>query len=303
MKNTLVLVTAGMLLCSANSAQQLFTTSEGSNSNSKDHLKNQRDINIVRSIKEEAANTDAPFHEQCDTNSVTDIDGNVYKTVRIGNQTWMAENLKASRYNDEKPILKVTRNTAWDSINTGAFCWYNDDSVSFEDPYGRLYNWYTLGNDKLCPCGWRIPSKEDWILLSDNLSGNFKESGFSALQGGTLDVGENYVNMERWGYWWSKTKFNENSNYRWGIAISPSGNSSFLGAYEKNYSSVRCIEGEENNSIDLERGLVAFYPFNGNANDESGNGHHGTLYGATLTTDRFGNQNRSYYFNGNNNKI
>jgi hypothetical protein len=76
-------------------------------------------------------------------NKVIDRDGNIYNTVLIGNQVWMAENLRTTKYNDGTPIAKVTDNT-WRNLTSGAYCWYNNDSAKYEIPYGKLYNSYTI---------------------------------------------------------------------------------------------------------------------------------------------------------------
>ena len=96
--------------------------------------------------------------------SVLDIDGNTYKTIEIGQQTWMAENLKTTRYNDNTAIPHVVENTEWQSIKSPAYCWYNNDA-STKHIYGALYNYYTVQTDKLCPSGWHIPSDEEWKIL------------------------------------------------------------------------------------------------------------------------------------------
>ncbi len=103
--------------------------------------------------------------EAQDENTVTDIDGNVYNTVIIGTQTWMAENLKTTTYNDGSSIVNETDNTTWMSLTTGAYCWYNNDEDSYKEPYGALYNWYVVETDKVCPSGWHVPSDSDWQLL------------------------------------------------------------------------------------------------------------------------------------------
>lgn len=72
-------------------------------------------------------------------NKVIDRDGNIYNTVLIGNQLWMAENLRTTKYNDGTPIAKVSDNT-WRTLTTGAYCWYENDSATYEIPYGKLYN-------------------------------------------------------------------------------------------------------------------------------------------------------------------
>ncbi len=80
--------------------------------------------------------------------SVTDIDGNLYKTIEIGSQTWMAENLRTSRYNDGEVIPVVEDNAAWSALKTPAYCWYNNEPDVYKEIYGALYNWYAVNHRK-----------------------------------------------------------------------------------------------------------------------------------------------------------
>jgi uncharacterized protein (TIGR02145 family) len=100
-----------------------------------------------------------------------DTDGNNYSTVTIGTQTWMLENLKTTKYNDGTAIPNVTDNSAWFNLVTPGYCWYNNDAA-YKNPYGALYNWYTVNTGKLAPKGWRVPSQEDWTLLRNYLIAN-----------------------------------------------------------------------------------------------------------------------------------
>ena len=153
-----------------------------------------------------------------------DIDGNQYHTVTIGNLTWMAEDLKTTRYSDGTPIPKVENYDQWANLDLPAYCWYNNDSVS-KDAYGALYNWYVVESGKLCPDGWHVPSDEEWIEIEITYggagtagsalkeSGNIhwkppnidasNESGFSALPGGYRSYNGTYNLQLRSGYWWS----------------------------------------------------------------------------------------------------
>jgi hypothetical protein len=90
--------------------------------------------------------------------TVKDIDGNIYKTVIIGNQIWMAENLRTTRLNDGKQILYVTDKLAWSQLNIPAYCWDNNIGSENNRQYGALYNWYTVETGRLCPNGWHVPS-------------------------------------------------------------------------------------------------------------------------------------------------
>lgn len=101
--------------------------------------------------------------------SVTDIEGNVYKTVTIGTQIWMAENLKTTTYNNGTGIPNVTDDGEWANLSTGAYAWYDNNYDVHGNSYGALYNWYALETGNLCPSGWHVPAETDWAKLVDYL--------------------------------------------------------------------------------------------------------------------------------------
>ena len=164
--------------------------------------------------------------------NITDVDGNSYKTVYIGTQQWMGENLKTSKYNDGTPIPNVTDNMQWPNLTSGAWCNY-DNKDSLGNIYGKLYNWYvvsptTNGNKNVCPLGWHVPTDTEWTVLSDYLGGEsiaggkMKEVGiskwlspntdatntsfFSGLPGGHRGYFGSFDNSGFiTGYWWSST--------------------------------------------------------------------------------------------------
>ena len=163
--------------------------------------------------------------------TVKDIDGNVYKTVTIGKQVWMVENLITTKYNDGKTIPLVTDNTSWTDLSTPAYCWNNNDATTYKNTYGALYNCYTVNTNKLCPKGWRIPSDAEWTTLTTYLGGegvvggklketgtthwkrpNLKatnSSGFTARAGGGRHEDEKFYDLGSKGYWWSSTEEGE----------------------------------------------------------------------------------------------
>ena len=115
----------------------------------------------------------------CQTNSLKDIDGNVYKTLTIGTQVWMAKNLKTTKFNDGTAIPLVTDNTAWEALTTPAYCWYNNNKTANKNKYGALYNWFAVNTNKLCPTGWHVPTNHDWGTLTVYLSKNGYDYGGS----------------------------------------------------------------------------------------------------------------------------
>lgn len=109
-------------------------------------------------------------NNKIDYGTVMDIEENTYKTVKIGDQEWMAENLKTTKYNDGMEIPNAS--DEWDGeLKTGAYCWYNND-ITYKDIYGALYNWYVLETGKLCPKGWHVPSDAEWTQMEVYLQNN-----------------------------------------------------------------------------------------------------------------------------------
>lgn len=137
---------------------------------------------------------------------VEDIDGNQYNTVTIGKQTWLSQNLKATRLNDGSSLPDVTDDDEWLDFSLPAYCWYNNDPASYKNMLGALYNWYAINTDKLCPIGWHVPALTEWEeLLSEagdqsDAAMNLKEvyyqgtntSGFSAIPAGTRYCFDNF---------------------------------------------------------------------------------------------------------------
>lgn len=95
------------------------------------------------------------------TGTVTDIDGNVYQTIKIGNQWWMAKNLKVTHYRNGEAIPNITNDSEWINLSTGAYCAYNNDNGNIAT-YGLLYNWYTVVDSRnIAPSGWHVPTDDE----------------------------------------------------------------------------------------------------------------------------------------------
>jgi hypothetical protein len=110
------------------------------------------------------------------TDKIKDIDGNEYGIVTIGNQIWMAENLRTTKFNDGTPIPLVTNHEAWYKLNSPGYCWYDNDEKKYRDVYGALYNWYAVNTGKLCPKGWHVPSDAEWTELITFLGGEMPQA-------------------------------------------------------------------------------------------------------------------------------
>ena len=208
-----------------------------------------------------------------------DIDGNVYEIVKIGNQVWMAENLKVTHYRNGDPIPNITTNSEWTNLITGAYCDYANDADNVP-VYGRLYNWYAVSDSRgLAPEGCHVPTDEEWKQLEMHLgmsrseaddkflrgrdeggklkatgtieggdglwfspnTGATNESGFSALPGGDRygDYGP-FFSMGYLARFWSSTELN--SYAAWYRRLSNQNSQIYRGNYlKKDGFSVRCV--------------------------------------------------------------
>ena len=171
------------------------------------------------------------YDDEITYGSVYDLEGNEYKTVIIGNQEWMAENLRTTKYNNGAAIPNITSSSDWSILTTDAYAWYNNDEASFKDDYGALYNWFAVNTGNLCPTGWHVPTDAEWTALEvyvgggagtklkatsgwDSGGNGTNEYGFSALPGGGRYFGYGYFgNMGVIGAWWSSTEYDATHAY------------------------------------------------------------------------------------------
>jgi len=218
-------------------------------------------INFVFTKEAEIAitNSDDNFY----SGTVTDIDGNVYKVVKIGSQYWMAENLKVTHYRNGEPIPHVTDAIQWSKLTNGAYCNYDNDEA-LANVYGRLYNWFAVNDSrKISPKGWHVPTNVEWQTLVDYLGGSgiggsklkesgnvhwresanasSNESGFSALPGGgrSYDDGA-FGNVGYIASFWSSTE--DDSIYACNCLLFYDSSDVCLYDSNKRYGfSVRCV--------------------------------------------------------------
>jgi uncharacterized protein (TIGR02145 family)/uncharacterized repeat protein (TIGR02543 family) len=198
---------------------------------------------------------------------IKDADGNVYTEVKIGNQVWMVENLKTTRFNAGAIIPLITDSVAWWYSTASAYCWYDNDPTK-KNPYGALYNWYAVNSGILAPKGWHVPNNAEWNQLivfaggEDVAGSHLKDTilwgmpdvgkednvtGFSALPGGGryyegLDESKGFLGQPGgFGLWWSSNAYNDTSAYECNMALY--NRSAYLSeSFKKIYGcSVRCI--------------------------------------------------------------
>ncbi len=192
-----------------------------------------------------------------DPPTVTDADGNVYSTVRIGNQLWTTENYRCTKFADGTQIPHVTDGLEWRNLTSPAYCFYHNTTIEADkEKYGALYNWSAVNSSKFAPPGWHVPSYYEWVELEENLvsngynydnttSGNKigkslaaktdwsksddvgdvgndltsnNSSGFSALPGGWRgDLGSFSGQGGYNGLWWSATERDSSFAFRRGL--------------------------------------------------------------------------------------
>ena len=226
----------------------------------------------------EEDNVDRREENEVPDGVVMDIDGNSYETVRIGDQVWMAENLKTTKYNDSTEIPNIIDDDKWDDTDKGAFARYNNNTGNVQN-CGFLYNAYTIETHKLCPDGWHVPSDEEWKELEmelgmnrtnvdkvgikrgidegSKLAGNeslwypgeltnesvFGETGFKGYPGGVRVKSGGFYSLGFNGCWWSSTV--TSSGNVWIRKLRYSSTRVYRNNYHKGYGfSVRCVKDE-----------------------------------------------------------
>jgi uncharacterized protein (TIGR02145 family) len=205
--------------------------------------------------------------------TVKDIDGNTYNTIKIGTQTWMAENLRTTKYRNGSKIPLVSDSTRWatnlnNETTLPMMCWYNNDQATYTaNKFGALYNWYavnpsTNGNNNVCPTGWHVPTEGEWSTLIKFLgvdaggrmknkgtqywaspnAGATNSSGFSGLPGGFRGSDGAFAGTRKNGYFWSSTGDEDIVDVAWSFPLVSK--SAFVNWYLLTKSSgfsVRCL--------------------------------------------------------------
>lgn len=248
-----------------------YATNEGGTSYSEVlQLTTQKDSSIADQI----------FNENLTYGTITDVDGNNYRTIQIGDQVWMAENLRVTKYRNGDPIPNVEDNEAWTALKSGAQAAYNNNSETNSiNKFGRFYNYYAVADARnLAPVGWHIPTTDEWTKLENYLASTLlstdtnaksiastsdwtessvdgsigyinqstytllnNSSGFSALPSGICSYCGCFAYVKTYTAWWNSDQFDtEEALFR-----SLNYNSPIVGRghYEKKFGlSVRCVK-------------------------------------------------------------
>jgi uncharacterized protein (TIGR02145 family) len=199
-------------------------------------------------------------NKKLNNETITDIDGNVYHSIVVGNQEWMIENLKTTKYSDGTAIQNVIDDSMWKGLKSGAYCYYNNDGVK----YNKLYNWYAVTNSKnICPAGWHVPTNDEWIILGSYLGGNTlaggklkeigtshwetpnagatNETGFTSLPSGFRNYAGGFGGIGTTGNYWSSSDDGGTHTSYWQVYYNEGGLYQFGNPKQEGYS-VRCIK-------------------------------------------------------------
>ena len=204
------------------------------------------------------------FNPNLPYGTMSDNDGNTYKTIQIGTQVWMAENLKTTKYRNGDQIEPVADDANWGTLTAGAYCWYNKDAAANKATYGALYNWYAVNDSRnIAPAGWHVASDAEWTTLTNYLvstgvssfgllketgfshwlspnTGATDSSGFTALPGGNRYIDGAFNGVGGYGLWWSSSAYGASS--AWGRSLGYDGaNVSRANGYKQIGFSVRCV--------------------------------------------------------------
>jgi uncharacterized protein (TIGR02145 family) len=213
------------------------------------------------------------------TKTVSDIDGNIYHYLTMGNQIWMTENIRTSKYRNGDPIPTGLGDASWNNATSGAYSIYDNDNLN-NDSFGKLYNWYAVADSRhICPTGWHEPTREEWAILETYLTDNGfgfggsgndiaksmaaasgwnesslagsigydkagnNSSGFTALPGGFRHYNGSFNYVGSISFWWSITEGEPGSNVAWSRFLQNT--SAILNniQYDKHKGlSVRCVK-------------------------------------------------------------
>ena len=204
---------------------------------------------------------------------VYDADGNAYDTVHIGNQVWMKQNLKSTKYNNGDSIPNVINGSSWGALTSGAYCNYNN-TASNGNTYGRLYNWYAVNDSRnLCPMGWHVADTADAVELIDYLGGStvagakLKEAGlshwqspntsatnssnFTALPGGYRYYDGNFYQMGNNAWFWANTEYSAITAFSLYLSYDAASTTN-QASFKPNGYSVRCVKNYIQKIADIE---------------------------------------------------
>ncbi|MDA3905059.1 MAG: fibrobacter succinogenes major paralogous domain-containing protein [Bacteroidales bacterium] len=208
--------------------------------------------------------TTAIFNPDLEYGTMNDIEGNIYKTIQIGDQIWMSENLRTTKYRNSDPIITTFENDLWANAVEGLFCNYNNtEDLDTIATYGRLYNWYAVNDIRnISPEGWRVPTTNDWLTLINFLGGDsiasnkLKEvgnlhwgdpfesnnsSGFTAIPNGFRYLSNEFFGLGYYNSFWTSSEYSDSKAgflyiYYFSSKVSKGIN------YKANGYSIRCIK-------------------------------------------------------------
>jgi uncharacterized protein (TIGR02145 family) len=210
--------------------------------------------------------SDALFNSDLTYGTMTDIDGNSYQTITIGDRIWMAENLRTTKYRNGETIPNVTINSEWVALSSDAYSSYeNQEDIDAIATHGLLYNWFAVSDNRnIAPEGWHVATKSEWEAMINNLGGSgiaggkIKEagnnhwnspnsgatnnSGLTALPSGRREYTDgSFINSGFNGFWWTSSAYNP--DYSWYFQLNYDTENIIAANFHKQYGfSIRCVK-------------------------------------------------------------
>jgi len=187
-----------------------------------------------------------PVDHSGEKGTLTDIEGNVYKTSGIGSQVWTTENLRTTTFNDGSPIPPGKCYRCWSFLASPGYCWYNSDEFQNKASFGAIYNWYTVNSGKLCPSGWHVPAEKEWTILESYPGNKDIVASLNILPGGYRgDLAEFSGLGEKGIFWTSDQSAPDKAVYK---SVSFADHVISGGTFSIDWgASVRCIKNETAN--------------------------------------------------------
>ena len=209
--------------------------------------------------------SEAIFNPDLTYGTMFDIDGNSYRTITIGDQIWMAENLRTTKYRNGDNMPNINSNSEWVALTSGGYSNYdNETDLDKLATNGSLYNWFAVSDNRnIAPEGWHVATYDEWTELANYLGGitvsggKSKESGnshwnspntgannssgFTALPTGRREYTDgSFINIGFNGFWWSSTAYNP--DYSWYFQLNYDTEYINAANFHKQYGfSVRCV--------------------------------------------------------------
>jgi uncharacterized protein (TIGR02145 family) len=221
----------------------------------------------IKKSSDSVESVNLKFNTTLTYGKLVDIEGNIYQTIKIGDDTWMAENLRTTHYLNGDTIAQMFDYNSDISLLDEPKFYIAFDSDTASINYANAYTWFTVNDSRgICPFGWHIPTNSDWDNLITSIGGDVatggklkevgvmhwvspnqdatNESGFTAVGAGYQSKNGNRLFLTSGAFWWSNTPYF--TDYAWSISIK-SGSTNVTKSFNQNKKdalNVRCVKNK-----------------------------------------------------------